>query len=180
MSGNAVSPGVSKLKEELRIVKIDEVPADYSGFMRLFEELSGTPEGAAAMFALTLLITAKDRELGRKCVETLTLTPPEAREFEAEFPEGTKLEVIARSYFRELPDGALEAAVKLTGEKPLKRHYRTVYIGCRGTAGYRPVTLVSKPPRYFKKRYGIRRDYYNDPWLTAEYPSMLLPVLYEN
>lgn len=180
MSGNAALPGVSKLKEELRIVKIDEVPADYSGFMRLFEELSGTPEGAAALFALALVLTAKDRELGRKCVETLTLEPPEERVFEAEFPKGSELEEIARSYFRELPDGALEAAVKLTVEKPLKRHYKTVYIGCRGTAGYRPVTLVSKPPRYFKKRYGIRRDYYNDPWLTAEYPSMLLPVLHKN
>ena len=176
MSGNAASPGVSKLKEELRIVKIDEVPADYSCFMRLFEDLAATPEGAATLFALALLMTARDRELGRKCIDALTAVPPETREFEAEFPEGEELEAIDRSYLLERPDGALEAAVKLTGEKPLKRHCRTVYIGCRGTAGYRPVTLVSKPPRYFKKRYGIRKDYYNDPWLTAEYPSLLLPV----
>ena len=168
------------MKEELKKAVIDRLPETEEDFLEMMAEKIATPEGAAAMFVTALAISASDRETGFACLRDICADPPDERTFEAVVPAGGELRGIALSYLqktgREGDGEAGEVIVKLTDEKPLKRHFKTVYVGCRGTNSYRPLTLVSKPPRYLKKRFGIRREYYDDPWFVAEYPSMVLPV----
>jgi len=161
------------MKETLKQITFEAVPESAEAYRELFEQQIGTVEGAAAMFVLALLVMSRDRELGAACLEYICAEPPEARAIDAAFPQGEALARIAESYFEK---DALTVTVKLTGERMKRRHFRTVYIGSSAAGSYRPVTLRSKPPRYYKKRFGIVREYEEDPWQVTEYPSLLLPV----
>ena len=165
------------MRETLKRVVIDRLPGSREEFRSMMEGQIATPEGAAAMFVAAMLMTAADRATGFECMCDICIDPPDERVFSAIVPEGAELEKIARSYLTENPEsGALTVTVKLTDEKSLRRHMKTVYVGCSGTASYRPLTLASRPPRYMKKRFGFKNNYYEDPWLAAEYPSMVLPL----
>lgn len=161
------------MKETLKQVSFEAVPESAEEFRRLFEANIGTVEGAAAVFVLALLIMSRDRSLGQECLNFICAEPPEERAIDAAFPRGEDLARIAGSYFEE---GRLTVTVKLTGERMKRRHFRTVYVGSSAAGSYRPVTLRSKPPRYYKKRFGITREYDEDPWQVTDYPSLLLPV----
>lgn len=168
------------MKENLKKEVIDRLPATEEEFLELMAEKIATPEGAAAMFVLALAITAENRDTGFACFCDVCASPPDRDTFDAVIPDGNELHEIAFSYLHKNAPQSEEwpqtVTIKLTDEKPLKRHFKTVYVGCSGTGSYRPLTLVSKPPRYLKKRFGIKRDYYEDPRFVAEYPSMVLPV----
>ena len=168
------------MKEELKQVAVEHMPETEAEYMELLTTLIASPEGTAAAFVVALAITAADRETGLKCIADVCFDPPSPEVLEAILPDGKELEEIASSYMRPaaLEGGGtrLTVMIKLTDEKSLKRHMKTVYVGCSGTQSYRPLTLISKPPRYLKKRFGIRRDYYEDPWFAADFPSMILPL----
>ncbi|MBO4326003.1 MAG: hypothetical protein J5950_01880 [Clostridia bacterium] len=168
------------MKEELKKIVIDRLPETEEEFLPLMSDLIATPEGTAAAMAAALYVAALDREEGLACLSDLCFSPPDRETFDAIVPYGDELAEIARSYLHKNgPSGEDEGAtvmIKLTGEKPLKKRMKTVYVGCSSTASYRPLTLISRPPKFYKKRFGVKREYYEDPWFVAEFPSMVLPV----
>jgi hypothetical protein len=169
------------MRETLKKVVFDRLPGTREEFRALLEEKIATPEGAAAMLVMALAVAAKDREAGFGCLCDACAEPPDRVTFDALVPEGPELEEIASSYVHVDPEaGTFSVTVKLTDEKALKRRMKTVYVGCSATGSYRPLTLASKPPRHVAKRFGFKNGYYEDPWLAAEYPSMVLPVTAKN
>ena len=165
------------MKETLKTVKIDNMPCSAEEYSAFFQDAVATPEGAAAAFAVALKLFSGDREKGQRCFSKICVVSPDEKDYEQMFPRGEALATLADSYFSRGEDGCLFVTVKITNEKMVSRRCKTIYVGCNGTGSYRPITLVSKPPRFLKKRDGIRREYYDDPWLVSDYPSMLLPVV---
>ncbi len=164
------------MKEQLKKVRFGGIPETAEEYGKVFAETVGEPEGAAALFVLALAVFGEDRGTGTACLGMICADPPSEAVVDAAFPDSGEMRKIAGSYFQREPDGGIAVTVKLTDEKPARKDRRTVYVGCAGTRSYRPLTLISKPPRYLKKRYGITKDFYNDPWLAEDYPSMILPL----
>ena len=169
------------MKEVLKNVEIEGLPGTREEYREMMLRLSATPEGTAAAFVVALEITARDRETGYACISDICIDPPGNDVLDAVLPGDNVLKEVASSYVRlkgdSADDGPRTIMIKLTDEKPLKRHVKTVYVGCSGTSSYRPLTLISKPPRFLKKRFGVKREYYEDPWFVLDFPSMILPVL---
>lgn len=174
------------MKEELKEIHFPELPADAGAFQEMMVQQIATPEGAAAVFIVALNIFVRNPQLGQTCLDMLRLEPLSEAEMQAHFtPMAQNHPEIPRSYFKgalpengyRLPEGSLTVQIKVTNERGLRRRAKTVYVGCNGTSTYRPVTLVSRPPRYVWKRFGVKCAYENDPWFVSDYPSLLLPVL---
>lgn len=174
------------MKEELKEICFSGIPTDRDACAEAVLQQIATPEGAAAAFILALLVFVRDPALGRACLDMICLEPPDEAEIGNHFtPMAQKHPEIPRSYVKDalpengyrLPEGALTVRVKVTNERALRRGAKTVYVGCNGTATYRPVTLVSRPPRFVWKRFGVKRAYETDPWFVSDYPSLLLPVM---
>ncbi len=174
------------MKETLTEIQIPNLPESQEAFQALLLEQIGTPQGAAAIFVVALNILLKDPVLGRSCLDMIRLGDSMSDgEFNAAFmPIQTRYPEVARSYLRgatpengyDVPQGPLTIYVKITDERVLRKKAKTVYVGCSGTGSYRPITLASKPPRYVRKRFGVRCEYETDPWFVTDYPSLLLPV----
>ena len=168
------------MKEELKHVEIERLPETEAEYLEMMTEFIATPEGAAAAFVAALGVTAENRTAGYACIADICVDPQEKEVLDAILPPDNELRSVASSYVHLQGDSggglARMVTIKLTDEKPLKRHVKTVYVGCSGTSSYRPLTLISKPPKYLKKRFGIRREYYEDPWFVLDFPSMILPV----
>ncbi len=174
------------MKETLTEIQIPNLPETKEDFQALLIQQIGTPQGAAAVFVVALNILLKDADLGRSCLDMIRLGDPMSDgEFNASFlPICQRSPEIARSYLKGatpdngycVPDGESVIFVKTTDERGIRKKAKTVYIGCNGTGSYRPITLASKPPRYVRKRFGVRCEYETDPWFVTDYPSLLLPV----
>ncbi len=174
------------MKETLTEIQIPNLPKSREEFQSLLIEQIGTLQGAAAVFVVALNMLLMDADLGRVCLDMIRLGDPMSdEEFTAAFlPIRDRFPEVARSYLRgATPENGycvseedLGIFVKITNERGLRKKVKTVYVGCSGTGSYRPITLASKPPRYVRKRFGVRCEYETDPWFVTDYPSLLLPV----
>ncbi len=178
------------MKETLKEIHIGEIPKTQEEFQALLLEQIATPWGSAAMFIVALNIFVQDQELGQTCLDMVRLGEPITQaELENVFQMmANQYPFVARSYIAgttpkngyTVPQGDWVIYIKITDEKSLRRKSKTVYVGCSGTGSYRPITLASKPPRFVRKRFGIKIDYEDDPWFVTDYPSILLPVPQES
>lgn len=173
------------MKEILKEIFFDKMPASEEEFRELLLERIETPESAAALFVLALNIYLNDAELGISCLNMLCQNEISEKEEAAHFtPIRVKYPEIPRSYLKGsspdnnyTPDASgYTVCVKLTKELWIRRKARTVYIGCSGTGTWRPITLLRVPPKVIWKKFGIKREYENDPWIVTDYPSLLLRV----
>ena len=174
------------MKETLKEIHIAELPKNQEEFQTMLLEQIATPEGSAAMFIVALNLYVQTQELGQTCLDMVRLDDPmsPAEVTNIFQPLANQYPFVARSYIAgatpkngyTVPEGDWVIYVKITDEKTLRRKSKTVYVGCSGTGSYRPITLASKPPRFVKKRFGVKIDYEDDPWFVTDYPSILLPV----
>jgi hypothetical protein len=174
------------MKETLKEIHIASLPQTQEEFQTLLLEQVATPWGSAAMFIVALNIYMQDPALGQACLDMIRLGEPMTQ---AELTNvfqvmAGQYPFVARSYIAgatprngyTIPEGDWIIYIKITDEKSLRRKSKTVYVGCSGTGSYRPITLASKPPRFVRKRFGVKMDYEEDPWFVTDYPSILLPV----
>ncbi|MBR5279973.1 MAG: hypothetical protein IKU26_03270 [Clostridia bacterium] len=174
------------MKETLKEIHIAELPKTQEEFQSLLLEQIATPWGSAAMFIAALNIYVQNPDLGQACLDMVRLGEPiSPAELNNVFqPFARQSPFVARSYIAgatpengyTIPEGDWVIYIKITDEKTLRRKSKTVYVGCSGTGSYRPITLASKPPRFVRKRFGVKIDYEDDPWFVTDYPSILLPV----
>lgn len=174
------------MKETLKEVRFPKLPETQEDFQSLLIEQIATPWGCAAMFIVALNVYVENPELGRICLDMVRLEEPMSQaELENVFHVlRAQYPFVARSYIAgatpengyAAPEGDWVIYIKMTDEKGLRRKSKTVYVGCSGTGSYRPITLASKPPRFVRKRFGVKMDYEEDPWFVTDYPSILLPV----
>ena len=174
------------MKETLHELHITALPDTEEAFQALLLEQIATPWGSASMFIIALNIYVQNQELGQRCLEMVrledTLSPAEIKSVFQ--PMASRYPFVARSYVAgataqngyTVPETGWTIYVKVTDEKSLRRKSKTVYVGCSGTGSYRPITLASTPPRFVRKRFGVKIDYEDDPWFVTDYPSILLPV----
>lgn len=178
------------MKETLKEIRIAKLPQTQEEFQSLLLEQIATPWGSAAAFIAALNIYVENRELGQTCLNMIRLGEPISQ---AELTNvfqvmANQYSFVARSYIAgaspkngyTVPEGDWIIYIKITDEKTLRRKSKTVYVGCSGTGSYRPITLASKPPRFIRKRFGVKIDYEEDPWFVTDYPSILLPVPQES
>lgn len=174
------------MKETLKEIHIAELPKTQAEFQTLLLDQIATPEGSAAAFIVALNIYVQNPDLGQACLDMIRLedTIPQAELTNVFQPLVNQYPYVARSYIAgatpqngyTVPEGEWVIYIKITDEKTLRRKSKTVYVGCSGTGSYRPITLASKPPRFVRKRFGVKIDYEDDPWFVTDYPSILLPV----
>ena len=142
MKGNLTADKYKK--DAFGEVTFTNIPTDYNEFEALYSEFLGrTPHGAAAMIPMAMEMYARDREMGKKCIELLS------------YPSNVN-SIISRLKDKFGSDQWLQAQQTLYGDDGSQceqapgtadrgRWYRDVYLYNRWRMGYYPASGGTDP-----------------------------------